>query len=202
MAKRIMSRSFTKREKVLILILSIILLAATYYFFVIQNVAATKAANEAQLAEIENEITIQSALVAKRTLMLEEIDKLGQTKDASIVAPYDNLSNELAEFNTILANTSAYDLKWSQPTFQGETVRRAVALTFTTRNYNEALAIVDALQNGKYRCAVTEISLTSKMLADGTVESVSGTLNVTYYETTTGSTNLSGLVQKKEEEKK
>ena len=62
--------------------------------------------------------------------------------------------------------------------------------------YNEALGIVQSLQNGTYRCDVTDFSLTGKMLADGSIESVSATLDVTYYETTKGATNLSGLVDK------
>ena len=121
MARRsILNRSFSTREKVLILVLVALLLVACYYFLVVKNVADTKAENDLQLQEI----------------------------------------------------------------------------TYTVAGYNEALGIVQSLQNGTYRCDVTDFSLTGKMLADGSIESVSATLDVTYYETTKGATNLSGLVDK------
>ena len=175
MARRsILNRSFSTREKVLILVLVALLLVACYYFLVVKNVADTKAENDLQLQEIQMQVDTQTALAMARTRM----------------------ENELDELNTLLSGVGTYDVKFSQPELDGELVRRPVTITYTVAGYNEALGIVQSLQNGTYRCDVTDFALTGKMLADGSIESVSATLDVTYYETTKGATNLSGLVEK------
>lgn len=190
-----MSRAFTKREKIMLLVLAVILVAAAYYLFVIQSVANTKAANESQLQEVKGQIMVQEKITSMRSNMQGELDKMGDINNLPTIATYDNLSNELDELNTVLAKTSAYDLKLSQPTLQNETVRRVVTLTFTTPSYDAATAVLEAIQNGKYRCDITDFAMTGKMLANGSIESVSSTLTVTYFETTAGSTNKNGLVE-------
>ena len=142
------------------------------------------------------QIDTQTALAMARTRMENELAELGDVGKLPVVAAYDNIRNELDELNTLLSGVGTYDVKFSQPELDGELVRRPVTITYTVAGYNEALGIVQSLQNGTYRCDVTDFSLTGKMLADGSIESVSATLDVTYYETTKGATNLSGLVDK------
>ncbi len=197
MANRLMSRSFTKREKIMILVLAVLLVVASYYFFVVQNVALTKASNTAKLEEVQDQMTVQTTIASMRNKMEQELGSMGDVNSLPVIATYDNLRNELDELNGVLAKASSYDLKLAQPTLEGETVRRVVTLTFTTPNYDTAMAIVEGLQNGKYRCEISDFALTGKMLASGSVESVSGTLSITYYETTAGATNTNGLVEKK-----
>lgn len=197
MARRsILNRSFSTREKVLILVLVALLLVACYYFLVVKNVADTKAENDLQLQEIQMQVDTQTALAMARTRMENELAELGDVEKLPVVAAYDNIRNELDELNTLLSGVGTYDVKFSQPELDGELVRRPVTITYTVAGYNEALGIVQSLQNGTYRCDVTDFALTGKMLADCSIESVSATLDVTYYETTKGATNLSGLVEK------
>lgn len=197
MARRsLLNRSFSTREKVLILILAVLLIVAFYYFFVIRNVAETKAANEMELAEIEQQIDAQTALATVRQRMQSELEELGAEESLPEVAVYDNIRNELDELNALLAGTSTYDLKFGQPVLEGDLVRRPVTVSFTVPSYQDALEMVRKLNNGTYRCQVTDFALTGKMLADGSIENVSATLDVTYFETTKGATNLSGLAEK------
>lgn len=181
----------------MLLVLAVVLVAASYYLFVVQNVANTKASNAAQLQEVQDQIAAQDTVAAMREKMQSELEKMGQVEKLPVIATYDNLRNELDQLNAALASTSSYDLKLTQPVLTGETVRRVVTLTFTTPSYDAATAVLEALQNGKYRCVITDFSMTGKMLADGTIESVSSTLNVTYYETIAGSANTNGLQDKK-----
>ena len=189
----ILNRSFSTREKVLMLVLAVLLLAAAYYFVVVKNVADTVVANTAQLAEIQAETDIQSAMASERTRMEAELAELGERQPLPEVAVYDNLRNELDELNALMATQQTYDLKFSQPTLTDSLVRRAVAVSFTARDYAAALNVVRSLENGSYRCEITDFTMTGKMLADGSIESVTASLNVTYFETTNGATNLSGL---------
>lgn len=197
MARRsVLNRSFSTREKVLILVLVVLLVAACYYFLVVKNVADTKAENDLQLQEIQQQIELQTALATARTRMESELSELGDVEKLPVVATYDNIRNELDELNALLAGVSTYDVKFSQPELTGELVRRPVTITYTVPSYDAALNIVQSLQNGSYRCDIDDFALTGKMLADGSIESVNATLDVTYFETTKGATNTSGLVEK------
>lgn len=197
MAANRLSRAFSRREKIMVLILAVIAVIAFYYFAVVQTVASTTAANDAALADIEDQIAVQNVISEKYAKMEAELEGLGSLDQLPEVASYDNLSNELQELNGVLAAATSYDLSFTAPEVEGETIRRVVNVSFTTPNYGSALSIVEALQNGKYRCEIRDISLTSKILANGSIDSVTGTLKVTYYETTVGANNLNGLNEKK-----
>lgn len=197
MARRsILNRSFSTRETVLILILAVLLIVACYYFLVVKNVSDTVAANNEQLAGIEMNIGVQESLAADRARMKAELDELGDDETLPEVAVYDNIRNELNELNTLLGSATTYNLSFGQPTVEGQLVRRTVTVSFTTPSYASALEVVRQLENGTYRCQITDFTMTGELLADGSVSSVNATLSVTYLETTNGATNTSGLVEK------
>lgn len=197
MARRsILNRSFSTRETVLILILAVLLIVACYYFLVVKNVSDTVAANNEQLAGIEMNIGVQESLAADRARMKAELDELGDDETLPEVAIYDNIRNELNELNTLLGSVTTYNLSFGQPTVEGQLVRRTVTVSFTTPSYASALEVVRQLENGTYRCQITDFTMTGELLADGSVSSVNATLSVTYLETTNGATNTSGLVEK------
>lgn len=193
MATNILSRAFSKREKGLLLVLVFVLIAAVYYFGVVVNVQNTKTANEQEIASIQDDIAVQQRITELRTKMENELESLGSLSDLPQVAVYDNVSNEISELNGVLSSASDFDISFETPTLEGDTIRRNVKVSYTVPNYTEALSIVDKLQNGKYRCEVTNFNLTAKFLANGSIESVSGSLDITYYETAVGSNNLNGL---------
>lgn len=197
MARRsILNRSFSTRETVLILVLALLLVVACYYFLVMKNVSDTVAANNEQLAGIEMNVGVQESLAADRARMKAELDELGDDETLPEVAVYDNIRNELNELNTLLGSATTYNLSFGQPTVEGQLVRRTVTVSFTTPSYASALEVVRQLENGTYRCQITDFTMTGELLADGSVSSVNATLSVTYLETTNGATNTSGLVEK------
>lgn len=197
MARRsFLNRSFSGREKGLLLVLVVLLVGACHYFFVVKSVADTVAANEQQLEDIRLQVDQQTMLASVRQRMQAELDELGKQQPVPEVAVYDNLKNELDQLNALMASVITYDLKFEQSVLDGHLVRRPVTVSFTTSNYSAALDVVRALGNGAYRCEIMNFSMTGKLLADGSVESVASTFNVTYLETTNGSTNLGGLVEK------
>lgn len=198
MGTSILNRSFSAREKALILVLAIVLLVAAYYYFVVRSVAETQEANAAALEQVQSEIDTQLAIAQVRSKMQGGLEKLGTLESLPEVAVYDNLRNELDELNKVLEQTNSYDIKFSTPEIDGETVRRIVNITFSAPSYEESLSVVDQLQNGKYRCDVTDFSLVGTLLADGSVKSVSANLKVTYFETANGAQSLNGLVEKAE----
>ena len=176
MARRsVLNRSFSTSEKVLMLVLAVLLVVACYYFLVVKNVADTIAANEDRLAELE---------------------ALGEAGTLPVVAVYDNIRNELNELNALMGGATTYNLSFAQPTVEDKLVRREVTVSFTVPDYAAALDVVRKLENGTYRCEITDFSVNGDMLADGTVDGVDAVLTVTYLETTNGAATTAGLVEK------
>ncbi|MEG1751403.1 MAG: hypothetical protein RR241_06540, partial [Raoultibacter sp.] len=98
--------------------------------------------------------------------------------------------------NTALAGATTNSLSYGQPELDGTLVRRPVSISFTVGSTSDAIAVMKQLQAGKYACEIPDFSLTNSLRTDGGVNSTSVTMSVVYFETTTGSTNLSGLVEK------
>lgn len=197
MARRsVLNRSFSTRETVLILVLAVLLVAASYYFLVVKNVADTMASNKQELASIETNIGVQEAVAVARARMEDELAQLGDNENLPEVATYDNIRNELNELNAMLGGTATYNLAFGQPTLDNQLVRRPVTVSFTVPDYTAALNMVRQLENGTYRCEISDFSMTGEVMADGSVSSVNATLSVTYLETTNGATNTSGLIEK------
>ena len=194
MARRsVLNRSFSTSEKVLMLVLAVLLVVACYYFLVVKNVADTIAANEDRLADIEISINAQEMLAADRARMKAELEALGEDGTLPVVAVYDNIRNEL---NELKGGATTYNLSFAQPTVEDKLVRREVTVSFTVPDYAAALDVVRKLENGTYRCEITDFSVIGDMLADGTVDSVDAVLTVTYLETTNGAATTAGLVEK------
>ncbi len=193
MANKVITRSFSTREKILLLIMVILAIAALYYFGLVKNVIDAQAENTAKLDEIEIQTQAQTALAARYTSMQQRLDALGPDKNLPVVAVYDNLENELMDLYAILENTTDSALDFKKPTLSDKTVRREIKISFITANYDSAFAVVSALQDGKYRSLVNDITMNGKLYANGEVESVSTSLTVTFFETTSGSINTSGL---------
>ena len=197
MARRsVLNRSFSTSEKVLMLVLAVLLVVACYYFLVVKNVADTIAANEDRLADIEISINAQEMLAADRARMKAELEALGEDGTLPVVAVYDNIRNELNELNALMGGATTYNLSFAQPTVEDKLVRREVTVSFTVPDYAAALDVVRKLENGTYRCEITDFSVIGDMLADGTVDSVDAVLTVTYLETTNGAATTAGLVEK------
>ena len=193
MAHKLMNRTFTKREKVLLLIVAVVAIVALYYFFIVKMLGDAQAAQVEQLDNLKTQISVQKNLAANYTKMERALDDRDATGELSVVASYDNVGNVINELNSVLAQTSAYNISWEQPVLDGQTVRRKVKISFTSPSYDAAISVIGALQNGRYRCQVGDITLTGKMKADGSIESVAVTLSTIFYETTHGSTTTNGL---------
>ena len=192
MARRsVLNRSFSTSEKVLMLVLAVLLVVACYYFLVVKNVA-----NEDRLADIEISINAQEMLAADRARMKAELEALGEDGTLPVVAVYDNIRNELNELNALMGGATTYNLSFAPPTVEDKLVRREVTVSFTVPDYAAALDVVRKLENGTYRCEITDFSVIGDMLADGTVDGVDAVLTVTYVETPTGAATSAGLVEK------
>ena len=184
-----LNRAFTKREKVLLLVLVMILLGLVYYRFVRLPVQERIAAADTTVLEQQMEMEQQKSAIIKQ--MQEDIEN-GQKEVNGIVASYDNLKAESAALNTI------FDFSFEQPVATDDAVRRTINISFTATNYQIARRIIQQVHDCAYRCLITDISVSAdsdKMQQYANLENstISGSMSVTFYETLNGATTTNGL---------
>lgn len=196
-----MNRKLRKSEIALILILTVLLLGLIYYQFIFRYVQDAR--TQYDTADLMLQIQQEEQKKGKIEDMKAEIEK-NQAGGSGEVATYDNLKNEINALNDIFSAADSFNFTFSQATASGTTVRRVISASFTAADYPAARAIIENLHNCPYRCLITDISLTSagpqgenQSAADVqpnlNTDRISGTLNVTFFETLYDATTTDGV---------
>ena len=185
-----MSREFTKKEKILLLVCTAMMLGIFYYQVVWKSTS--------QIMETYNVETLEEQLLlaqAKATKMLEMENFLEEYKGQArgIVADYNNLQNEITELNGILAEAYTYQLDFEDATTDGSIVRRNVHITFQTGDYDTAKSIIQALKDSRYKSLLRDINILAKEKSLQTTNLVNVSLKVTFYEGVTEAVAIAGL---------
>ena len=182
-----LKREFTKREKVLILVLAILLLLTGYYKFVNQPTADRIATAQNACYDIESETTIESAKAQRLSAMRDAIEKYESATGgiSSVVPAYDNIDNVMIQLDSILGAASDYSLTFRDVVFGDDAVTRPVDMTFTCGSYDTARDIIEKLDGCMYRCALNDITVAvdGKSGVDITNGGVAVSLTATFYET-------------------
>ena len=185
---KIMSRDFTRFEKILIVVLALILLGLAYYQFVDKPVrqAITNAEAEAQTLQIELDAA-QARLAAAKKLQ-DNMDAIEASGQKSWMGSYNNSKAEIAFLNAILADTLQYSVSFANVTRSGDQIRRSFTLQYRTQNYEAAHEVMSRLVQSHDRCLVSAASFS--MGRDGFVNV---SQSATFYETMVGGTPDAGL---------
>jgi len=178
---KLMSREFTAKEKILIAVLAIGLLFLVYYRFVYLNIntALTNANAEAQ--SLQTELDVANTRIDQAEKMRQELSGIGSTGVLAKMGSYNNSKMETAFLNTVLANVSDYSVTFDDVTRDGDLIRRNFTLRYVTPGYSAAESVMKELENGEYRCLVSDVDC--EVDANG-VTTV--TLIGTFYETMVG----------------
>lgn len=191
---KVMSRDFTLKEKVLLIIMAVILLGAVYYLVVDQPVrnAIANAKNEQE--NLNMELMLQQQKAMSLANMQNELDVIENIDVYGEMGSYNNSKAELDELNQLLKAAQSYNISFSNVSREGDLIRRTFSLTFTAADYEKAEDLITKLCENKWRCLISNISFVSseKNLQQG---SVNVGLTATFYETMTGGTPDSGLPQ-------
>lgn len=163
-----LSYTFSKREKVLLLILALILLGLLWFMLVWQGTANEKMRIDAEIAETEAQTLVATNKVAKLATMQEAIDaqKKAGAKPASL-PEYDNTTALMAQLNTILATTKDYKLSFDDLDFSSEgVVARGVTITFGCESIEAGRAVMTQLESGPFACTIDSASISSTNSTD------------------------------------
>ncbi len=178
---KVMSREFTRTEKILILVLIVTLLGLAYYRFVflesrnaIHSARSEEEMIQQQLDSVEEKLTYLQS-------MQSSMDELEESGNMSWMGSYNNSASELKFLNDILADTKSYSINFANVSRTGDQIRRSFTLQFTTADYDDALEIMKALSNGRIRCLIGDVHCTIN--ADG---SVAMNQSATFFETMVG----------------
>ncbi len=205
-----MSRDFTLKEKIMLIILGLILIGLAYYRFV--HIPCKNAVEEAHSQRDVYQAELQKALVKESQMrkMKEELDEIGELNEASRMESYSNSKAEIALLNRVLESATDYSISFSGVTKTDDQIRRNFSLTFTTRDFATAKKIITELAESEYRCLIGDIQYTRSLTRAATkdprtelpgqwiddvyyYEQVSVNATATFYETMYGGTPDAGL---------
>ena len=187
-----LSKQFTRREKVLLIILALLLLFAVYFLAVHRPVTEALDRIRTESETISSDLVVLEAKHQRMEQMQKELDEILAQPNVAEIPTYDNLQQVMDFLNTVLRSASEYCLSFqnlSQPE-DGSILRRTTQMAFVSPSYKKAQDMVTHLQNCPYRCQLSDISIapatadgqsqdTAAALTDGPVEV---SVTVTFFE--------------------
>ena len=207
-----LSRDFTLKEKILLLVLCLILLALAYYRFIyVPSVRAIETANN-ERDSLQTELLISVTKESQLKKMKDELDGLGELHEASRMESYNNSKAELSLLNTVLEAADDYSVSFAGVTKDGDQIRRNFRLEFKTDSFAAAKEIIEKLSGSEYRCLLGDMRYSTALRAAGEKERTVGgrwidgkyyfyvitvDTTATFYETMYGGTPDAGLPAEK-----
>lgn len=180
-----MKREFTQREKILLLILVVLLLLTGYLKLFLTPVEKQYTDAQAEYSDAQTSLTLEQAKLKSMKKMeaaLKKLEEDGASSDITIPA-YDNSDNVMIQLDAILGTAVNYQMTFSDVVYGDTLVSRPLKLTFTAKNYAAAKEILTNLYNCKYRCALSDIAVSSGSdTGNVRTQGVSVSLTVTFYE--------------------
>lgn len=185
---KIMSRDFTRTEKILIAVLTLILLGLVYYQFVEKTVRSSITNAQSEASMLQTELDAAQARLAAAQNIKNSMDELEASGQKSWMGSYNNSKAEVTFLNAILADTLQYSVTFSNVTRAGDQIRRSFTLEYRTDSYASAHEIMARLSQSHDRCIVSEASCALEN--DGMVVVRQA---ATFYETMVGGVPDAGL---------
>ena len=161
---KVLSRDFTLREKILLIVFCLILLALAYYRFVYvpcsDAIANARADRDMYQTELLSAMTKEAQLRRMKT----ELDSLGELQETSRMDSYNNSKAELSLLNSVLEAADKYSVSFASVTRDGDQIRRNFSLQFTTGSFDAAKQIIACLSESEYRCLIGDMQYTKTLL--------------------------------------
>ncbi len=179
------SKSFTKREKVLLVILIVILLSAVYYFAVARPSMNRISVAGDQTMALQDEITLEMAKLTKIKEMQAKIEEAALTERFKTSIPdYDNLENVMKQLDTVLSSSTDYKLSFSPTTEESGLLYRPIDVEFDCANYGTARSIIDKIYASPFKSMIDTLSVdnTEYKETDITTSPVKVTMTVIFIE--------------------
>ena len=192
---KVLSRDFTTKEKVLLIILFVALLALAYYFLVDMNVRDALERAESQKVALETELTVVQARVTQLRKMQAEIEKVKTDGTFKQMPSYNNSKEVTKLLNNVLGELG-YRISFSNVSQEGNLVRRSLTLAFTANDYETVQQVLAGLAGSEYRCLIGNVSCANRHVYKTDEYVIDVSAAITFYETTVDGTADSGIEPK------
>jgi len=179
-----MRREFSKREKVLMLVLVLLILVLLYYVVVQKTIVNNTRTAQLRINDAQAELDIEEIKLEKLLFMQEKLNAIKEGEEVSVsrIADYDNIQPLMIELNNILARARGYNLSFVEIDFTEGLARRTINMSFSADSYAAAKGIVEALTTCKYKNLIGSVGFSSSGQDDLKVGPVSVQLDITFYE--------------------
>lgn len=154
--------TFSRREKALMLVLVVILLAVAWFVLVFQRTTNEVTRLDGEIAAAQTQVGIATTRVSQMEMMKAAIAEYEAAGARMVDIPeFDNVEPLMAELNGIMGAASTYTLSFDalDTETSDQYVLRSVRIDFATGSYDGAEAIIDALANGSYPCVIQSVSI-------------------------------------------
>lgn len=157
-----LQRSFSRREKALLLCLSLIILFAAYYFLIHQPCKEALALAQSEKQAIETENTALIAKCQKKDKMVKELEEILANPITQEVPKFDNIAAVTAYLDASLKKSLSYDIRCGNVKYESKNLiyRRPVDITCNLNSYKEARAIIEDIRSCPYLCHMLSIRIT------------------------------------------
>ena len=192
---KVLSRDFTLKEKLLLLLLSLLLVGLAYYQFVDRPVREALDIAHAEAESLTVELQAVEAKLMRMRRMRSEMDDVTAGGTASEMGSYNNSKAEIAILNDILQDALEYTITFANVTRDGDQIRRNFTLQLTTDNYETMEHIVSTINASHYRCLIGDLRCTATRDRDVLDGNITASGTATFFETMVGGTPDAGLPQ-------
>ena len=128
---KVLSRDFTLKEKLLILLLGLVLVGLAYYQIVDQPVRTAVATAQTEAESLRTELSTVEAKLERMRRMRAELEDVTAGGTASEMGSYNNSKAEIASLNDILSEALQYSISFANVTRSGDQIRRTERLPCT-----------------------------------------------------------------------
>ncbi|MDO5111479.1 MAG: hypothetical protein Q4E65_04140 [Clostridia bacterium] len=179
-----LKRTFSNREKVLLLVLALLVIGIGYYLTVWQPVSARVDAAALRQADAEDAYAIEAVRLVQMQKMQAELaalDAFEADQNAAVIPPYDNAKKVMQLLNGILTAAQSYEISFANVETQGNLALRTLNMRFVCTSYDNAKTILRALYAGPYRCRIGTMTFRGQ---DGDIQTspVAVETEITFYE--------------------
>lgn len=178
----IKSRSFTPRERILLLCMAVILVVTFYMKLVYLDVADIIDQYPFLAEDAQQQLAIEQQKYNSKQAMLEELETLRASGAPMDELPkYDNLQAVMESLSSILRQGETYSIQFLPLEQADNMVRRKLSLQFTCHDYQVAEQIVMQINHLPYKCQVTAYAIQGGDSLKW-AETISVRIDVTFFE--------------------
>ena len=191
-----LSRSFSKKELIMVLLVLAMVLGFCYYYFVYLPVNDKIESANSRITELQDEDQLLQTKLLRLKKTQSELEALKSGEEVSIMPSYNGAKLEVNFLHDLMAPLGKYDFQFSEVTREKDLIRRDFTLSFESVKYDRIINIFKALYNCKYRVLISDVTYkapdpTQSNSAEDNELKMS--LSGTFYETMVGGSEDEGL---------